>query len=430
MKDGQTMFLRRMLSAVACFFLLAGPPGAAAADFLSQIHPGITVKGEYNDNLNLTPSNARDDYITTVQPGIRYSNMDKASGVELDARLGYVFYSRNSNLNYLSAGGNLNAKYLTKEHVNFYLKNSFTRSDNPREREFFTTEADNRYLLSTQTERAVYWRNVAAPTVEYQFGPENRVGVNYRNNVYQTESRLARNSMENYINPFLSYWFDRRNGISLEYGYTIGDFEASPDLTGHRFNARYTNRFSAQSSVFAEYTYSTRSFANASGFDYDIHEPAVGIAWAFSPSLTASAQAGYFQQAPKTGSRKDGLSYKAEVKNTDPRTSYQLSLQGGYTEDYFTAENLGFNRYHRITGSVTHFLDRRFSLGCLGSLEWAEYDSQNHKDTVWGITGTASYRPVKWLTVSLEASHRERQSNVADFEYKQNRVILSATAEY
>ncbi len=414
MKDCRTMIVRRMILAVTWLFCLAGPPLAYGADFLSQIHPSISVKGEYNDNLNLTPSNTKDDFMTTVKPGLKFSNMDAASGIELDALLGYVFYSKNSNLNYLSANGNLNVKYLTTEHINFYLKDTFTRSDNPREREYFTTEADNKYVLATQTERAVYWRNVVAPTVEYQFGPESRVGVNYRNNVYQTESKISRNSMENYINPFFSYWFDKQNGISLEYGYTIGDFEASPDLNGHRMNARYTNRFSAKSSVFAEYTWSIRNFANFSSLDYDIHEPVVGATLAFSPALTASAQAGYFMKDPKTGSKKDGPSYKAELKNIDPRTSYQLSLQGGYTEDYFTSENLGFNRYHRLTGSVTHFLMQRLSVGCLGSAEWADYDSPNHSDTTWGITGTASYTPLKWLTFSLEVSHRDRQSNVAD----------------
>lgn len=430
MKDCRTMIVRRMILAAVGLFCLTGPPLAYGADFLSQIHPSITVKGEFNDNINLTPANKKDDFMTTVQPGLKYSNMDAVSGIELDALLGYTFYSKNSNLNYLSASGNLNAKYLTTEHINFYLKDTFTRSDDPREREYFTTEADNKYVLATQTERSVYWRNVVAPTVEYQFGPENRVGLNYRNNVYQTESEKNQNSMENYFNPFLSYWFNKQNGIYLEYGYTLGDFEASPDLNGQRINARYTNRFSAKSSIFAEYTYFIRNFANASIRDYDIHEPIVGFTSAFSPTMTALVQAGYYLQDPKTGPKKDGLSYKAELKNIDPRTSYQLNLQGGFTEDFFTSENLGFNRYHRITGSVRHFLEKRFSVGCLGSAEWAEYENPKHLDTTWGVTGTASYMPLKWLTFSLEVSHRERLSDVATYEYKENRAMITATATY
>ena len=100
------------------------------------------------------------------------------------------------------------------------------------------------------------------------------------------------------------------------------------------------------------------------------------MTFAISPTLTASAQVGYFWARPKTGSGEDGLSYKAELANTDPRTTYILSLQGGYTEDFFTSENLGFARYHRLTGSLNHMLDRRLSIGCLGSVERAEYDDR------------------------------------------------------
>jgi hypothetical protein len=421
--------LRRIIFAVLFVTCLWAAPLAYGVELLSQFHPSLTVKEEYNDNINLTSANKKEDYITTVQPGLKYSNMDKVSGVDLEALVGYVFYGKNSNLNYLSASGNLNVKYLTPEHINFYFKDSFTRSDSPREQEYFTTTADNKYILATQTERAVYWRNVAAPTVEYQFGAENRVGVNYRNNVYQTESKTAQNSIENYINPFMSYWFDRRNGIYLEYGYTSGDFQASPDLNGHRLNARYTNRFSEKSSAFADYTYSVRNFTNASSMDYDIHEPFIGVIYAFTPTLNGSVQVGYYLQSPKVGSKNDGLSFKGELANLDPRTTYRLSVQGGYTEDYFTSENLGFQRYYRLTGSLTHFLEKRLSVGCLGSVERSEYDP-DRRDTTWGVTGTASYMPAKWLTFSLEVAHRDRQSNVPLNEYTENRVMVMATATY
>ena len=407
-----------------------------AAELLSQFHPYISLKEEYNDNMNLTSTNKVDDFITTVQPGIRFSNMDKQAGVDLDYALGAVFYGKNSNLNYISHNASLNAKYLTSAHINFYLKESFIRSDNPQSASILPRPRKTNICWPQQTERAIYWRNVVAPTIEYQFGPENRLGVNYRNNIYRTESTSDQDSREDYINPFFSYWFDRRNGISLQYGLTYGDFETNPDLTGHMANARYIYRFSPKTSAFAEYTYSKRTFDSSgpseSQFrsDYDIHEPGVGMAFAISPTLTASAQVGYFWARPKTGSGEDGLSYKAELANSDPRTTYILSLQGGYTEDFFTSENLGFARYHRLTGSLNHMLDRRLSIGCLGSVERAEYDTDDRRDTIWGIGGTASYMPLKWLTFALEVSHRERQSNIDLNDYTENRAMLTITATY
>jgi hypothetical protein len=442
------MILRRMIFAFLLLLCMNAAPFVYGAELLSQLHPYVSPKGdsqlhpyvslkeEYTDNLNLTSANKKEDFFTTVQPGIKFSNMDERSGVDLDYALGAVFYAKNSNLNYIGHNASLNAKYLTAEHINFYLKESFIRSEEPREQEYFTTTADNRYVLATNTDRAVYWRNVAEPTIEYQFGLENRLGVNYRNNLYRTDSMGGQDSEENYINPFFSYWFDKRNGIALEYGFTRGDFEQAPNLTGHMANARYIYRFSPKTSAFAGYTYSKRTFESSepseSPFktDYDIHEPSVGMVFTISPTLTASAQVGYFWEKPNTGSGKDGLSYKGELRNIDPRTTFQISLQGGYTEDFFTSENLGFNRYHRLTGSLTHMLDRRISVGGFASLERAVYDQPEHTDTIWGIGGRASYMPLKWLTLALEVSHNDRQSDVSFYEYTENRAMLTITATY
>ena len=41
-----------------------------------------------------------DDYITTLQPGIKFANMDKVSGVDFDYNLGAVFYGKESDRDY------------------------------------------------------------------------------------------------------------------------------------------------------------------------------------------------------------------------------------------------------------------------------------------------------------------------------------------
>jgi hypothetical protein len=435
-KKRTTMIPQRIVFTLLSFLFINATSYAYGAGLISRFHPIVSVKEEYSDNLNLTKTNKNEDYITTVQPGIRFSNMDDKAGVNLDYALGAVFYGKKTNLNYISHNASLDVKYMTASHINFYLKESFIRSDEPREQEYFTTPAVNRYVLATTTERAVYWRNVVAPTIEYQFGPESRLGVNYRNNIYRTDSTSGENSQEHYINPFFSYWFDKRNGISLEYGLTYGEFDKNPDLTGQRANARYTYRFSPQYSIFAEYTYSKRTFDSSEpstsslSTDYDIHEPSIGMKFLISTALTASIQVGYFWTRLKTGIGKEGVSYKGELVNTDPRTTYGLSLQGGYTEDLFTAQNLGFIRYHSLTGFLNHLLDKQLSLGCFGSIEYAEYETSDRRDTIWGIGGRASYMPLKWLTLALEASHRENQSSVDAATYAENRGMFRVTVMY
>jgi hypothetical protein len=404
-----------------------------ATDILSQIHPYISVKGEYSDNLNLTNENQKKDFYTTISPGVKFSNMDAKSGIDLDASAGAVFYNDYTDLNYISANANLNAKYLTNSHLNFYLQNSYIRSDNPREREFFTTTADNKFVLATETQRSIYWRNVVSPTVEYQFGPESRVGITYRNNVYQTAAVGAKNSMENYVSPFITYWINRQNGISMSYAYTNGHFETSPDLNTHKVEASYMLRFTPKATASLNGGYTKQEYTVQS-MNYAIYESSLGISYLFSSTLSASAQAGYYWQNQEIGQNNNGVTFKADITQKDARTTYNLSVQGGYTQDLFTAQNLGFRKYYRATGSITHFLDRQLSIGCLGSVERSESESDTgQRDTRLGAGANISYLPFQWLKFSLEYAYNQNNTNYfyeATNEYKENRGMLTITATY
>ena len=180
--------------------------------------------------------------------------------MDLDYLLGAVFYGKNSNLNYISHNASLNAKYLTAEHINFYLKESFIRSDDPGSASILrrprTTNTCWPQRRKGRFTGAMWWRRRSNISSDRKTAWASTTGTTS----IERRARSAQNSQENYINPFFSYWFDRQNGISLDYGFTNGDFEKNPDLTGHRANARYTNRFSAKSSAFVEYTYSKRTF--------------------------------------------------------------------------------------------------------------------------------------------------------------------------
>jgi hypothetical protein len=427
------MNLKRVIRVFIIFSCILTATYVYAADILSQIHPYISVKGEYSDNLNLTHENQKKDFYTTISPGVKFSNMDAKSGIDLDASAGAVFYNDYTDLNYISANANLNAKYLTSSHFNFYLKNSYIRTDNPMEREFFTTTQDNKFVLATETQRGIYWRNVVSPTVEYQFGPESRVGVNYRNNVYQTAAIGSENSMENYVSPFITYWLNRQNGISLSYAYANGHFETSPDLNAHKVEASYMLRFTPKATASLNGGYTKQEYSDNS-MNYAIYESSLGISYLFSSTLSASAQAGYYWQNQEIGQNNNGVTFKADITQKDARTTYNLSVQGGYTQDLFTAQNLGFRKYYRATGSITHFLDRQLSIGCLGSVERSESESDTgQRDTRLGAGANISYLPFQWLKFSLEYAYNQNNTNYfyeATNEYKENRGMLTITATY
>jgi len=449
------MTLHRTILAIIVFLCILTAPYVYAADIINQIHPYISVKGEYSDNqihpyisvkgeysdnLNLTNENQKKDFYTTISPGVKFSTMDAQSGVTLDANAGAVLYNEYTNLNYIRGKVNLDSKYLTSSHFNFYLQNSYIRSDDPREREFFTTTADNKFVLATETQRGVYWRNVVSPTVEYQFGPESRVGVTYRNNVYQTAAIGSENSMENDVSPFITYWLNSQNGISMSYAYTNGHFETSPDFNGHKANASYMLRFTpkATATLNGSYTKQEYTVQSVQYMDYAIYESSLGISYLVSSTLSASAQIGYYWQNREIGQNNNGVTFTADITQQDARTTYKLSVQGGYTQDFFTAQNLGFQKYYRATGSITHNLDRKLSIRCLGGVERSESElasvsDPGRRETTWGAGANLSYLPFKWLNFSLEYVYNQRNANYfyeATNEYKENRGMLTVTATY
>ncbi len=435
--------------------LLASVDARGEEDIFSHFKAYITVQESYDSNIDLRPNRfKRDDYITRITPGITFSTSSKSPvtgefrqtptaeewyGVDLDFNAGFNIYAKNHEENYISLNGLLNGWYAVTKNLNFRVRDYLIRSDEVLEPDYSANAIPGQYLVSRETQRNPYIRNVFEPSMQYQFGREDFFFLNYRNNVYNTDSRSSENSVENFINPKIVHWFDIRNGISFEYGLDLGNFERSPDLIGHMVSGRYTYRFNPKTSVFGEYTQLWRDFERP-GIDYLIYRPSVGIEHAFSPTLNLKGQVGYYWADPKKGSSVSGPFFDVAVTQRLQRTTYTLALQGGYTEDFFTAQNRGFTKYYRGIGRVSYQLLQKMNVGLFGSLEWIKYyrapadplliGSVGQIDRIWAVGGNASYQILRWLTASLELSHRENHSNLSSADYSEYLAMIRVTARY
>ena len=439
----QHSFLNALLYAL-CALLLWSPSivHAELGDLFTYFQPYISVQEEYNSNIDLTPTNRREDYITTISPGFRLSTMPRSEatraqqaptaeqkfGMDLDFNAGFVFYARENDNNFTSLNGSLNAWYSFSPKLSFRVRDYLIRSDDIREADFSATAIEGQTLISRTTRRIPYYRNVFEPSVEYRFGGDNIFGFNYRNNIYRIDSRLSEDSMENYISPRLSYWFNIRNGFTLDYGLTLADFERSPDFVGHAVTGRYTYRFNPRTSVYGEYTYLLRDFEPPSN-DYDVHRPSLGISHSFSPTLSGSAGVGYYWENPDRGSTTGGVYYNVSLSQRAEKTTYTISFQGGYTEEYFTAENLGFTKYYSGIGTISHQLLEKVSVGVFSSYEWTKH-SAGQIDRILGVGGNASYQIWRFLLLSLDVSHRENHSTMSDREYTEYSGTFRITASF
>ena len=426
---------------------------ADVGDILSKFQFYGTVQETYDNNVNLTTRDKKDDFITNVGVGIKFSTLPKAEttwefrqpsiseqtayGVSLDFLPAYVIYAKGTNDDYLSLSGKLDSWYTWDRNLTFRIKDYLIRSQEPLEQNYATTALPGQILLGSQRGRAIYTRNVVQPSLEYRFGREDIISINYLNNVYRNqESSLSEDSTENYINPKLIYWFNIRNGVSLEYALDLGNFQRSPDMTGNLAKGRYTYRFTPRTSVFGEYTFQNRESerqisvpAPVPAINYDIHSPAIGFEHALNPTLSLRAKFGYFWQVPQRRSNETGPVYDILVTQRTQRTTYTLGLQGGYTEDYFTAENLGFAKYHQVIGTINHQLTQKAAVTFSGRYQRPKYNN-GRIDNIWGAGTGASYRILRWLTLGLDFLYSEDHSNRDANDYTDFQGIFRITATY
>jgi len=184
--------------------------------------------------------------------------------------------------------------------------------------------------------------------------------------------------------------------------------------------------------MFGEYAFQSREFekqVSTPTVDYDIHAPSVGFEHAFSPTLSLRARFGYFWQVPKRGSNEAGPLYDVVITQRAQRTTYTLGFQGGYIEDYFTAQNLGFAKYHQVIGTITHQLTPRAAVTFSGRYQRPKFND-GRVDNLWGVGAVGSYRVLKWLTLAIDFSYAADHSNRDVNSYSDFRGMVRITATY
>jgi hypothetical protein len=421
---------------------------ADGEDIFTKFRLYGTVQEQYDTNINLTPDNKKADFLTTVSLELKFSTLpisettreprpfpsaeEGSYGIDLDFLPAYTLYARETNNNYLNLFGNLNGWYALNRQLIFRVRDYLLRSEVPLERNYAADALPNEILLGRQTGRSTYFRNIGQSSLDYRFGKEDVISVNYLNNLYRNQkSVLFEDSTEHQINPQLTYWFDIRNGIILEYFFERGYFGVSPDMIGNMARGRYTYRFNPSASVFGEFKFLRRDFSpeTADRSNYNIYTPILGFDYAFSPRLSIQTQFGYFRETQHEGSGQQGPVYSVVLALKGQRTNYTLRLKGGATEDYFTAENLGFAKYNQVIGTITHQLTEKMTLNFSGRYERPKYNS-GRLDNTWEAAAGASYRILKWLTPTLEFSYAKNHSNEAQNNYSDVRATFRIMASY
>ncbi|MDZ7697298.1 MAG: outer membrane beta-barrel protein [Deltaproteobacteria bacterium] len=314
-----------------------------------KITPKISIKGEYDDNIFLENTDKKGDFITTVSPGIILDLDSGRNGLELEYTFGWVRYNDLSENDFIRHSGRLKFWQRLTRHLTLNVSDTYLKSDDLFDEDLAPDLRPQR----VRHIRTPYQRNDFNAGLEYQFDRESRLTAGYRHALLDNEDPSLEDITEYSPYAGLTYWFNKKDGIVLDYEYRRFDYSVENslgegyapgrvDLDAHDVDVTYMHRFSRRFNIYAHYGFANRNF-HGIPVSYDVHDGDVGFEYGFSRTTSLSLEMGYFNP---TGIDIDGgLSYAGRLEKRFKRGLVFVAARSGWDEGFMDVEPSAFTRY-------------------------------------------------------------------------------------
>jgi len=380
--------------------------------------PRITVSETYDDNIFRDPENEQSDYITSVSLPLTLNVLSEYTKLSINFTPSYNWYYEFSENNAWRYFAGVSWDQRLTQSLRLQLSDTYVNSEDPID-DFTDLNAD-------RTLRNKYWINRGRASFNYVFGPENLLQAGYLRTDRQNTDPTYNDSQDQ--RPFLNltYWFDVRNGIRLDYTYADVALSVDPDFTGHAPGIRYLRRFSPQTIGYVGYIYTTRDFDEGEE-DYVVHNGYVGVDHAFSPEYTVSANGGYFIQIPDITDSTNGMSLAVDLTRRFARGNITIGLSTGWDDDYLRGGDPNFQQYWG------GFLNGRYqileSLSIYGGVSYRLSEEENgFRDDNLRANCGLTWTFMRWFSLSLDYQYINRDSDFDPDDFAVNRVMLTLRA--
>lgn len=351
----------KVLLAVLTVFL--GLSSVARAEF--RFSPSIGIREEYNDNIDSSATDKREDFITSVNPGINMSYGGELLDFYLDYGLRYLIYARNTEENELYNNVNLQST-IRPFRKYFFIRLSDFFSLVPIDQRRPVGYENN---LTNLTNSNIFSVN---PYFEYPLSATFTVkaGYAYQNSWY--ESKDGDDSQDHTITAGVSKEFSSRLAASLFYNYQFHRPEKEPDAYD-RQGATLSLNYGLTEKLFFEGTvgWTRFDYTMRDGRDFSSIPWSANARYILSPALTL--RAGYSKSYSDTSSQtpatagsfvpaSEGIIYPGESYiiidgKVIPASSVRLdSIDGGlYRSESFT---VGVAYSGKMTAGLSGFLNK------------------------------------------------------------------------
>ena len=389
--------------------------------------PSLSTGVSYTDNVYLTPENEEYDWLTFISPGIDISMTGKRSGLDIGLYTAYVSYTRFPDQNTWRYGVNLNGWADITKETQLFFDSSFLRTEDPLGGPSTPGSPPD---TTVRRGRNPYYTSTTTIGVLNRFGAQDEISLQYTSNLLENEDASIEDSAYHRPQILMTYWL-LPNRYALEMGGDLykGVFEESEDYDDWNAQIRFIKNFNRQLNGYIGYNHTIHNYLD-SGEDYTLYNPEVGFSWIEQSNTQFSAILGYWYRNNKSSENDDGPSALVNMSYTYATdSSFAFEGGAGYDRADFGSENLGFNPYYTVNGTVSHLLAPRTTGMLTAGYRRNFYidEEPDREDAVWFAGAGLGYQVLPWLTFNFDYRYSQINSNINYNDYVENRGTISFT---
>ena len=375
-----------------------------------RFHPFLIFQEVYTDNLFATHNNTKDDFITTIAPGIWLAfpaNREKLLSIDTTP----------------TAPGGLRLSRIKPEATRRY-QSYFLYSP---EFVLYSDHSSHNHVNHKAEGLLQYNLNcgLSFDLIDLFHDKEEIAGNGVIDTLYRHQDNLL---------DFITTYDAPSGKFKLQFTYSNYDIDYKETAVDYRdrndnsFGASVFYKFWPKTSLFAEYDYSDIEFDTGSTNDSVENRYYAGINWDITAKTRGTLKLGYIDKDFDLTSVADQGGFSVELQtqhNLTPKRALQVN---GYRK--FHESDLA-NASSFLSTGIDIDLMQRFTEKWSGTLtvfyEKNEYNGFNRDDDLYGFGPAIRFEPRKWLIFDLGYYYYKNDSNVTTYDYEANQIFFRAT---
>ena len=351
-----------------------------------ELHPYLTLKETYSDNINFTATDEKHDYITTIIPGMRLKFPFRSHQLDLEYNAVLNEYKKYDEENTTDHNANALLDFEFGRQLGLKLTEAYASAHEPRN-------------VSTTGSNEKYKTNAAGISATYQMADMSKVQLDYTRSSWNFETSRFRDRDEDLIAAYIYYRFLPRTSVFLEYDYKNVNFE---------------------------------TISESDDLDNKVNSGFLGLTWEIAENSKGTIKGGYLWKNFDSQSGTDFETWTASIDLDHRFTDYtSIRLIG---QRLVNESNLQSTRYFVTTGAYAEFTHRfiddlaaivRGSYGKDKFSDTVSPETRARKDTTYVAGIGLKYFIQNWLAVAVDYNHTVRNSNIAANDYTENSYIFT-----